>query len=234
MTQERDKGTNNQADWRSDPAKVRRHLQSVKGLVSQGLLDSATYEARRSELLGQHEPQVTERRVSTTTARIETPQAPEAEAEMTKLTVNVPLRELDINGKVVKIKSNLQWTVFEALARKGKEGLSSSEVEIIAKEAGASGKKISAHVIDRLRRAIEKNYKNPKIVSRTGRHKDSRYHLNAEIEFFAESTSPAKVVQGQKPQPATAEKPSQRSVELIEEDEAVRVNGVKVFLAGHQ
>src|SRR3990167_6376565 len=110
MTQERNAGTNDQSDWRSDPAKVRHHLRSLKGLVGQGLLEPSIYKKREEELLGSTATQILSRE-----AEKEEPVSPKPETQHPLLHYWQETGVVEFRGVKRMVKGHISKMVLELL-----------------------------------------------------------------------------------------------------------------------
>ncbi len=117
----------------------------------------------------------------------------ETEPTLPKITLNFDTREVNIDGRKVKIQGSIIWAVMLYFAQNPRREIPSQEIEKIAEDAGSKSKYAAGKAVNNLMRAVGMT---KEMLARTGRMASSNYILNAEVEII-----------GQIPQKIEATKP---------------------------
>lgn len=107
---------------------------------------------------------------------------PEAEKTTFQIRINRAKKRVLIDGKAVEFEdSEIGWELFLRFAQNSNRDLSSDALRIV-KVKGTARNDVGMSVWN-LRKNIEKDPRNPEIITRSGSPKKSFYRMNAEVEF---------------------------------------------------
>lgn len=114
-------------------------------------------------------------------------QSSSKERETSTIVVNEAENELVVNGRTIKFrKDNKDLRVFiNILKRKGKRTLT-SQLSKVAETVGLSGPHPVGNAMAHMKKRIESDPKNPKIIKSFGGGRKAGYKINASVEFVGD------------------------------------------------
>lgn len=134
-------------------------------------------------------------------AGVEITPEPETEKQpsLPKIVINLNTGEVEIDGRKIKFRSinSLNFKFLIGLVNLAKEigqSIPSSQLKQLAIDSGYQGERPAGNMISEIRRLIEEDYKNPKIIVSRGISSQTIYDFKAEVEII-------KTEQEDKPQP---------------------------------
>lgn len=149
-----------------------------QGRVSKEVMERA--EAEYAKLVGVV-PEVRLKRM----VRIAPDEQPKKKEDERKAVVDLEKKTVEIDGKVIKFKGTVTWSVLLALARRAKGRVDASTLGNVARRAGSSDKVAAIHGVSNLKSVFYSVGVDPNVlISQFGTGQTARYRLNCKVDFI--------------------------------------------------
>ncbi len=116
------------------------------------------------------------------------PTDPESPENLPKITINnsIGRKEVTINGNTKRFRNGVTWEAVLFFAKNANRDISQEEIEELAKAIGSNATDQAGNIIYLLRRALEVNPEDPKILMAVQNPESNTflYRLNAEVELI--------------------------------------------------